>query len=159
MQKYKVLTYIFSVIAVQLVGIAGTFFTRPAISGWYESIIKPEFNPPNWVFGPVWTTLFLLIGISLGLILTTPKSVRYRTAALISFGVQLGLNLAWSYFFFYLQRPDLAAIEILILLGSIAVNIYFAGKANKTAAYLLVPYILWVSFAAILNITIWRLNS
>jgi translocator protein len=159
MQKHKALTYIFSVIAVQLVGIAGTFFTTPAIQGWYATIVKPAFNPPNWIFGPVWTILFLLIGISLGLVLTTPKENPYKTGALITFAVQLTLNLAWSYFFFYLHRPDLAAVEIVVLLAGITVNIYYTYQVRKPAAYLLVPYLLWVSFATVLSITIWRLNS
>jgi translocator protein len=156
--RNKLFIYLFSIIGVQLVGFSGTFFTRPSIQSWYTIINKPSFNPPNWIFGPVWITLFLLIGTSLGKVLLAPKTERYRTLALIAYAVQLVLNLAWSYLFFYLHRLDLAAYEIVILLISIAVNIYYSSKVNKTAAWLLVPYSLWVSFATILSITIWKIN-
>ena len=156
--KNKTLTYIFSIVAIQLIGYAGTLFTTPSIQGWYATLVKPSFNPPNWIFGPVWTTLFLLIGISLGMVLATPKDVKYRNSAIAAFVVQLLLNLGWSYLFFYLHRPGLAALEIVLLLASIGVNIYYASKIRKAAAWLLVPYLLWVSFATVLSITIWKIN-
>lgn len=156
MRKY--ITFILSIIFTELVGFAGTFFTIPGIQGWYTQIAKPSFNPPSAVFGPVWTLLFLLIGISLALVLTTPKT-KQRTAALAAFGIQLALNLCWSFFFFYLHNPGLALIEIFVLLISIAANIYLAGKVSKPAAWLLAPYLAWVAFATILNFAIWKLNS
>lgn len=155
----KTIKYILSIIGVQLIGFSGSLLTTSSIKGWYTTIAKPSFNPPNWIFGPVWTLLFLLIGVSLGMVLNTPKETKYRKEALIAFAAQLILNVGWSYCFFYLQRPGLAVIEILILVVSIIANIYFAGKVNKTAGWLLVPYLLWVSFATFLNFTIWRINS
>lgn len=158
MQKQKGLIIALSIVATELIGFAGTFFTIPSIQGWYTTINKPSFNPPNWIFGPVWTTLFLLIGISLGLVINLPKEARHKTKALIAFAVQLILNLGWSYVFFYLHRPGLALIEIGLLLLSIMVNIYYAGRDSKAAGWLLVPYLLWVGFASILNLAIWILN-
>ena len=159
MQKSKIYSYSFSVPIVLMIGYAGTFFTTPSIPGWYATLTKPSFNPPNWIFGPVWTLLYLLIGISLGMVLSAPKVTKYRTAAIASFAVQLALNLLWSFTFFYLHRSSLAAVEILILLASIVVNIYYTDKVRKASARLLIPYLLWVSFATILSIAIWQLNS
>ena len=159
MQKRKILTYVISIAVVQLVGFAGTLFTTPSIQSWYSTITKPSFNPPNWVFGPVWTILFILIGISLGAVWSTSNANPMRSVALKVFGVQLFLNLTWSFLFFYLHRPGLAVVEILILLASIAANIYYANKARRSAGWIMLPYFLWVSFATILNIAIWRLNS
>jgi benzodiazapine receptor len=156
--KNKIGTYIVSVVAVVAIGFAGTFFTTPSIGTWYAGITKPSFNPPAWVFGPVWTILFVMIGLSLGMVLNSARISKYRSVAIKIFIVQLVLNLAWSYLFFSLHRPDFSAIEILILFGMIGVNIYYASKVHKTAGWLLVPYIVWVGFAAVLNITIWSLN-
>lgn len=153
----KILTYIGGVFLVEIIGITGTIFTSPSITTWYTTINKPSFNPPNWIFGPVWTLLFALIGISLAIVWMKKDSL-YRKPALIMFAIQLGLNVMWSYLFFDLHNPQLAFIEIVALWIAILFNIYYAYKVNKTAGLLLIPYILWVSFASILNFVIWQLN-
>lgn len=149
---------IFSLAIPLLVGFIGSLFTTPSISTWYALLIKPDFNPPNWLFGPVWTTLFILMGIALFLVLKAGRGSKNYSKALVVFGLQLVLNLLWSLIFFTLRSPFWALIEILILWWVILLNIYYFKAIKKTAAWLLVPYILWVSVATVLNFAIWRLN-
>ncbi|WP_304231998.1 TspO/MBR family protein [Jiulongibacter sediminis] len=137
-------------------GVSG-FATVTGIDSWYSSINKPSFNPPNWIFAPVWTTLYALMGVSLFLIWQSPAS-QLRTNALIIFGIQLFLNFCWSFLFFYFESPGLALIEIVFLWGSILMMIFYFIKVKPIAGYLQIPYILWVSFASILNAAIWHLN-
>ncbi|MBD3313666.1 tryptophan-rich sensory protein [Candidatus Woesearchaeota archaeon] len=144
-----------SIIIPNLVGLIGSLFTRTGIDSWYSNITKPSFNPPNYVFGPVWTTLFVLMGISFYLIWTSGKNIKW---AVIIFIVQLLLNTMWSILFFGLSNPMLAFIEIIILIAAIIANIIVFYRIRPAAAYLLIPYILWVSFAAVLNFRIWMLN-
>jgi len=144
-----------SIIICLSAGFIGSFFTRNSISTWYTTIAKPAFNPPNWVFGPVWTILFILMGISLYLVWTSGKDIQ---AAVAVFAVQLVLNLAWSIIFFGLKSPMWAFGEILFLWVFIILTIIRFYPISKAASYLLVPYILWVSFAAILNFSIWMKN-
>lgn len=140
-------------------GILGTFFTTPAIPGWYAGLAKPDLAPPNWVFGPVWTTLFFLMGVALYLVWTHPTArAEDRNKALMLFGGQLLLNVLWSGVFFGLESPGWALLEIFVLWWSILVTIMAFRRVSRTAAWLLVPYILWVSFAAYLNYSIWALN-
>jgi len=146
---------IFAILIVQLAGFLGSLFTITSTGSWYSEIVKPEFNPPNAVFGPVWTTLYLLIGISLYLVLISKKP---KKTALYLFFTQLVLNTLWSILFFGLQNPLFAFIEIIILWISILLTIIYFYRINKKAAYLLIPYILWVTFAAILNLSIYILN-
>jgi tryptophan-rich sensory protein len=131
-------------------------FTTSSIPTWYASLIKPSFNPPNWIFGPVWTTLYLLMGISLYLVWI--RGAKKNRTALIWFGSQLALNSIWSILFFGLKSPLSAFIEIIFLWITILITIIYFYKTSKPAAYLLIPYILWVSFAAVLNISIVILN-
>lgn len=131
--------------------------TAAGIKSWYLTLNKPFFNPPNYLFGPVWTLLYLLMGISIYLILQTPKT-DMRKKAIIIFCVQLGLNFIWSFLFFKFQRVGIAFIEILLIWASILTMILTFYKLNKTAALLQIPYLLWVSFASILNGAIWWLN-
>lgn len=147
-----------SILIAQGAGIIGSVFTTSEINNWYRGIIKPSFNPPNWLFGPVWTLLFLLMGISLYLIWIAHGKEKIKEKAVAIFIAQLVLNIFWSVLFFGLHQPGLAFLEIIILALAILTNIYYFSKLDKYAAYLLVPYILWVSFAAILNFAIWRLN-
>lgn len=147
---------IISLLIPQLAGGIGAFFTTPNISTWYASLEKPSFNPPNFIFAPVWTTLFLLMGISLYLIWSKEKG--NKKIALIFFSIQLILNTLWSILFFGLQNPFLAFIEIIILWTFILLTSLKFYRLNKTAAFLLTPYLLWVSFAAVLNFTIFRIN-
>jgi translocator protein len=153
----KNLIIIPAILAPLIVGFLGSLLTTPAIDGWYKIINKPSFNPPNWIFSPVWTLLFILMGISLFLILKKPKS-HYRKKAIIVFSLQLALNLFWSFLFFFLKSPNLAFLEIIILWFFILATILYFWRLSRLAAYLLIPYLSWVSFASILNYYIWRLN-
>ena len=137
-----------------LAGIIGSLFTSSSISTWYSTLIKPFFSPPNWLFAPVWISLYTLMGISLYLVLNKKNNLR----ALAFFFAQLILNTLWSILFFGLRSPYLAFIEIVVLWFVIALTITEFRRIDKRATYLLIPYILWVSFAAILNFSIWRLN-
>jgi len=141
-------------------GLIGSIFTVEAISGWYATINKPSFNPPSWVFSPVWTILYTLMGIAAYLVWKDRNKKKIKTAniALTFFGIQLVLNGLWSILFFGLNSPSLAFFEIMLLWIAIIFTIIYFFKINKTAAYLLIPYILWVSFAAFLNLNIWILN-
>lgn len=141
-----------------LVGGISGFFTVTGVESWYQTIQKPSWNPPNWVFGPVWTTLYVMMGIALWLVWKEDTSRELKMIAAILFGVQLILNFLWSFVFFRLEQPGFAFLEILFMWIAILATIFAFAQVNKTAAWLLVPYISWVSFAAILNFTIWRLN-
>ena len=136
--------------------IAG-FATASNIDGWYASISKPGFNPPNWIFGPVWTILYVLMGIALSMVLKQPSSL-YKSNALWLFAIQLFLNFCWSFIFFYFHRIGFALVEICTLWIFIVLTIISFSKLNKTAAWLMVPYICWVSFAVILNASIYSIN-
>lgn len=138
------------------VGWLGSLFTTPAITGWYAALNKPLFNPPNWVFAPVWTTLFILMGLALYLVW---QSHGQKKMAVTVFLLQLLLNLAWSGIFFALHRPGWALVELCILWLAILMNIILFYRLSKWAAILLVPYLLWVSFAAVLNFNIWVINK
>jgi tryptophan-rich sensory protein len=141
----------------QLAGIIGSIFTTPAIPDWYASLEKPSFSPPNWLFAPVWTFLFLLMGITLYMIWQAyPK--KQAKSALLFFLIQLGLNILWSVIFFGLKSPLIAFVEIVILWLAILLTMIKTFEVSKVAGYLLVPYILWVNFAAVLNYFLWRLN-
>lgn len=137
-----------------LVGSLSGYLTRNKISGSYKNLKKPSFNPPNYIFGPVWITLYILMGISLQMISNKPNNEK----ALIIFYVQLFLNFMWSIVFFNLNRLDFSIIIILGMLTSILFMIIYMRKINPLAGNLQIPYLLWVSFAAILNISIWWLN-
>lgn len=144
-------------------GVIGSFFTISAIPTWYAGLMKPALNPPSWIFGPVWTTLFALMGISVFLIWSSyteaseDKKKGFKIA-LALFGIQLVLNTLWSIIFFGLHSPGGALIEIIFLWLAILATIIAFAKISKPAAWLLVPYILWVSFASYLNFMIWILN-
>jgi tryptophan-rich sensory protein len=140
-----------SITICQGAGILGSVFTVPAISGWYVTLNKPSFNPPSWLFGPVWTLLYFLMGISLYLIWIRKGDLKW-------FWVQLFLNSLWSIIFFGLRSPGLALLEIIILWLAILVTIKTYLKTYRPAAYLLYPYLAWVSFASFLNFSIWLLN-
>ena len=146
-------------LAITLVtGFAGSIFTTPEISGWYTSIRKPLWNPPNAIFGPVWTILYIFMGISLFLIWKSRHPSGQKNIAYLLFAVQLLLNFLWSFIFFRLHRVDWALLEILLLWITILGTIIAFSRISKTAAWLLVPYISWVSFASLLNYHIWILN-
>lgn len=139
-------------------GALGSVVTVPSISGWYATLAKPEFAPPNWVFGPVWTTLFLLMGLAAFLVWRKGVERHAVRIALGLFLLQLILNTLWSFIFFGLQSPGMAMIELAFLWLAILATIVVFAKVSRIAAWLLVPYIAWVSFAAYLNYAIWTLN-
>ena len=140
------------------VGAISGYFTAEAIPGWYESLQQPTFNPPNKLFGPVWTTLYILMGFSCYLIWKEPPG-RDRNVALTVYSVQLVLNSLWSFLFFYFKRIDLALFEIALLWIGIVVMLLAFRKVKPLAAYLNVPYLLWVTFASILNTSYFLLNN
>lgn len=142
----------------ELAGIIGSFFTISAIPGWYAGLVKPALSPPNWVFGPIWTTLYALMGIAAFLVWKQGLQKREVKIALIVFGIQLFLNAIWSIIFFGLQNPGWALVDIILLWLVIVWTMVVFYKISKPAAYLLVPYLLWVSFAGYLNYSLWILN-
>jgi tryptophan-rich sensory protein len=148
---------IVSVLIAQMAGFIGSFFTAPSIQSWYVFLEKPFFAPPNWLFAPAWITLYVLMGIAAFLV-WRKRSVVGAKLALWLYGVQLALNALWSIIFFGMRNPGLAFVEIVVLWFLILVVTLKFLKVKKVAGYLFVPYLLWVSFAAILNFTVWRLN-
>jgi len=157
-KKKDVLTLAICILICQCAGFIGSFFTRPSIPTWYATLDKPPFTPPNGVFSPVWITLFLLMGISLFLIWRRGLAESKVKIALGFFGSQLIFNILWSVLFFGLRSPLAGFIDIAVLWLAIALTIFYFLKVSKTAGVLLLPYIVWVSFAAVLNVYIWRLN-
>lgn len=145
------------IVLCNLIGSIGAFWTS-SDGMWYGGISKPDFNPPNWVFGPVWTLLFSLMGISLYFVWIAPSS-SIRSIALTLFGVQFLFNILWSYLFFGAHNPFWSLIEIFILLVFIFITGIYFYIVNKFAGYLFIPYFLWVSFASFLNYFLWKLNK
>jgi tryptophan-rich sensory protein len=154
----QIIKLVVSIVICQLAGFIGSLLTTPSIPTWYASLNKPSFNPPNWVFAPVWTTLFVLMGISAYLVWNQGLQNAPVKRALIIFLVQLALNVFWSFLFFKLQSPTYAFVEITVLWIAIALTIVAFVRISRPAAFLLIPYIVWVSFAAVLNSSIARLN-
>ena len=153
------LKLIIAIVVSELAGIIGSVFTTPSIAGWYAGLIKPALNPPAWVFGPVWTTLFVLMGISAFLIWKKGLERKDVKIALGIFIIQLGLNTLWSIIFFGLHSPGAAFLELIVLWLAILITIISFAKISRPAAWFLIPYILWVSFAGYLNYSISQLNS
>lgn len=135
----------------------GAIATTPEIDGWYRTIEKPAWNPPDYVFGPVWTTLFVMMAVAAWLIW---QSAGWKAAALpmTLFGIQLALNVGWSWIFFGMHAPGWAFAEIIILWLAIAATTATFFKRSPIAGWLMVPYLSWVSFASVLNFTIWQMN-
>jgi tryptophan-rich sensory protein len=152
-------TQFFAAIAVCLLaGLVGSIFTAPAVPTWYAALTKPTLNPPAWLFGPVWTVLFILMGIALYLVWSKGWGQKNVQVAMTIFAVQLVLNILWSYLFFGLQAPFFALIEIILLWVAILMTIGAFYRVSIPAAALLVPYLLWVTFAAYLTYGIYALN-
>jgi translocator protein len=147
-----------SILIPLLIGFTASFFTTAAVDGWYLTVNKPTFNPPNWLFMPVWTTLYVLMGIALYLVWSSNAAEGLKRTAIILFAVQLTLNFFWSIIFFYAHQLGWAFVEIIAMWLMILLTIIWFGKISSTAAWLLVPYICWVSFASVLNYSIWKLN-
>jgi tryptophan-rich sensory protein len=156
MKLNNTLKLFIAVAVCELVGIAGSFFTIFSIPTWYSTLTKPVLNPPAWIFGPVWIALYFLMGISLWLVWKSNSIDKKR--AMWLFVIQLALNAIWSPIFFGAHSIGNALAIIVLLWAAIVLTILIFTKISKPAAWLLVPYILWVSFACYLNYAIWALN-
>lgn len=148
---------VFVVVCLGAAGL-GAAWTNTSVATWYSTLAKPSWNPPNWVFGPVWTCLYLAMAVSAWLVWRQQGMVGARTPLLIFTG-QLILNAAWSFIFFGLRNPGLALVDVVLLWLSILATILAFRRVSTWAAALLVPYLAWVSFATVLNWTLWRMNS
>lgn len=154
MKKADILRLAASIGICQLAGVIGGLFTASSVSTWYLTLNKPWFNPPAWLFGPVWIALYALMGVALYL----AREKGPERKALILFFIQLALNILWSALFFGLQKPWFAFIEIIVLWLAILATLLSFREISRTAAYLLIPYLAWVSFAAALNLALAMLN-
>ncbi len=146
-----------SIVIPLIIGFLSSFFTMNSIPTWYNSLIKPSLTPPNWVFFPAWTILYILMGISLYLVWRKGFNKKTKTA-IYFFSTQLLLNFLWTFLFFGLKQLFIASLEIVVLWILILVTIIKFYKVSKTAAYLLIPYILWVTFASYLSFSVFLLN-
>lgn len=142
----------------QVAGLSGALFTETGVGSWYRQLVKPSWNPPGWVFGPVWTTLYILMGIALFLVWKGDAAPSVKRPAIALWMAQLVLNFLWTLIFFGAQEIGWALVEIIVLWVTILLTLFSFARINKTASWLMVPYLAWVSFAAILTATIWRLN-
>ena len=147
-----------SIFICLIIGGLSGYFTVSEISTWYATLNKPSFNPPNWIFSPVWTTLYILMGISFWLIWKNNDNVSLKNRAMLYFVMQLIFNFFWSIIFFKFHQLGFAFIEIILMWIFILFSIISFFPISKAASYLLIPYICWVSFASVLNFSIWRLN-
>lgn len=147
------------ILICQATGIISGLLTTTQNNIWYNSIVKPSWNPPGYLFGPVWTILYLLIAISLWLVWKSNSDETIKLEAMLFFGFQLFLNFWWTILFFKFHSPSGAFIEIILMIVLILITIFRFSEISKTAAWLLVPYISWVCFAAFLNYNLWKLNS
>ena len=136
----------------------GAAVTTPQIPGWYASLAKPAWNPPDWIFGPVWSLLYLMMAVAAWLVWRRAGFAAAKLP-LALFAIQLALNSLWSVLFFGLHNPGAAAVEIVMLWAAILVTLIAFWRQSRWAGGLLVPYLAWVSFASVLNFTIWRLNT
>jgi tryptophan-rich sensory protein len=149
---------VLTILLCESVGIISGLLAGVANNPWFEALQKPTWNPPGYLFGPVWTVLYLLMGISAWLVWKYPQPINKKRTALIYFAIQLVLNFWWSIFFFNFHSSLLALIDIVFMLFFISLTIYEFSKISKLAAWLLLPYLIWVSFATALNASIWYLN-
>ncbi len=158
MSNKNILLAIFSILIAQMTGIIGSVFTTASIQNWYAFIDKPFFAPPNWLFAPAWITLYTLMGIAAFLVWQKKDNLIARNFALKLYGVHLLFNACWSIIFFGMRNPGLAFIEIVVLWFLILIITIQFFRIRKTAGFLFLPYLLWVSFASVLNFFIWMIN-
>ena len=158
----NIISFVICILICLAVGALSGYATQSSITTWYLALNKPFFNPPNWIFAPVWTLLYTFMGIALGIIwnseITTPQDNKIRNKAIIIFAVQLLLNFLWSILFFGMKSPFFALIDIVLMLIAIILTIIIFRKINTKTTWLLVPYLAWVSFATLLNASILALN-
>lgn len=158
MLKTRIIGLVGWIAVSQLAGIIGSVFTFTAIPTWYETLIQPSFRPPNWLFAPVWTTLYLLMGIAAYRVWTHGVKKKKVREALIYFIAQLVFNALWSILFFGLRSPGAALMEIIVLWSLIIATMVRFYRIDRVAGYLFIPYSIWVTFASVLNASIWYLN-
>lgn len=156
--KTWIRTLLLAILPVAATSVLGQLATYPNIESWYSTLEKPTFNPPNWVFAPVWTALYILMAYSAWKLLSMPAKTPGRSSTLTVFFIQLTLNALWSWMFFALQSPITGLVNIIVQCGFILATIGCAWRVDKMAALCLVPLAAWVSFAAVLNFAIWHLN-
>jgi benzodiazapine receptor len=154
----RIVKFFISIGIPLIAGLIGSAFTTPAIPTWYATLVKPPLTPPSWVFGPAWTVLYILSGIALYLVWSKGWEHKNVQVAIAIFGVQLALNVLWSYLFFGLQSPFLALAEIILLWIAVLMTIWTFYRVSTPAAILLIPYIIWVTFAGYLTYGINVLN-
>ncbi|SEN69059.1 TspO and MBR related proteins [Halorientalis persicus] len=157
-ERRPIATLVLAILASELVGSLGNLLSLSGVTTWYPTLTTPAFNPPGWVFGPVWITLFALMGTAAWLVWRGGLDDRSVRLALALFGIQFACNVAWSGAFFGLRSPLLGLVVIVALWLAIVATIRAFARVDRRAALLLVPYLLWVSFAAVLNYELWRLN-
>ena len=155
----KILRIIVVLMTCLVVGYLSGMVTRDSITTWYPTLVKPSFNPPNWIFAPVWTILYIMMGVAGGMVWNRmEQDAESVKKAFMFFIIQLALNAIWSLLFFYLHNPFLSLIEIVLLWLLIFETYTQFKKIDKVAGMLLIPYLAWVSFAMVLNGSIWWLN-
>jgi len=158
----NIFKFVISIIICESVGIIGSFFTFSSVSNWFPTLVKPWFSPPSWLFGPVWTILYFLMGLSLYIVWNKTETIskqKYKKQFFILFGIQLILNALWSFLFFGLKSPISGLIDILFLDMAVITTIIYANRVSKYAAVLLAPYMAWIIFATLLNFEIALLNN
>ena len=156
--KKRILYITIGILVCLLIGFLSSIATQSSVNDWYTTLNKPSFTPPNELFAPVWTALYIMMGISAGMVWSKGYHHIWVKTALYHFVFQLLFNALWSIVFFGLKNPLLGLVVILILLTLIILTIKWFRIISRPAAYLLVPYMLWVGFAAVLNYRIWALN-
>jgi translocator protein len=154
----NLLRLVASIALCEAAGVIGGIFTARSVKTWYTELEKPWFSPPSWIFGPVWITLYAMMGVALYLIWQKRTEVPGADLAIGVFMIQLLLNVAWSFFFFGLRSPLFGFIEIVFLWISIAATVVLFWKISTAPGALLVPYLIWVTFASVLTYSIWQLN-
>ena len=163
MQTEKIKPFVLPVVIGVLIclaaGLLGSMVTMPAVeSMWFIDLNKPVFQPPNWLFAPVWTILYILMGVAAGIVYVEGKNKMEGKTALILFAVQLILNILWSFMFFGVQTLLGVSVNIVLLWGTLLATIIYFFKVNRAAGWMMIPYILWVTFATILTITLFVMN-
>lgn len=155
--KQRWISFIIFILICLIVQIIGSLWTRETVLTWYPTLIKPSWTPPAWIFGPVWSSLYLMIAVSGWLMYRTEYS-QERSEALMLYGSQLALNFIWSFLFFSLRSPILGLIDIILLCLFTSLTIIKAWSVSRLASILLIPYLVWVLYATTLNAGIWMLN-
>ncbi len=158
MSRQNLLRIVLSVVVCLLVGFLSSFATQSSVTTWYTTLNKPSFNPPNWIFAPVWTVLYILMGIAVGIVWNRGFYHKWVKTAIYHFCFQLVLNGMWSIVFFGMQKVFWALLVIVALLILIAFTIKWFKIVDRRAAILMYPYLIWVAFATVLNFSIWQLN-